>query len=69
MEEPLRHEVLGPGLHKFVFASRSRRGLTHDLLYDLTDGTVSCLCDAALRGRPCRHERYVRSLELGGAGA
>ncbi|HUR69253.1 MAG TPA: hypothetical protein VM370_08400 [Candidatus Thermoplasmatota archaeon] len=62
MLPPLRHEVLGPRLHRFVFASESRPGLTHELLLDLEDGAVSCLCDAALRGRACKHQRLVPEL-------
>lgn len=69
MLEPVAHEVLGPGLHRFLFRSESRPEMTHELLYDLTDGTTSCLCDAALHGRDCKHQRYVRGLEIGGAGA
>jgi hypothetical protein len=63
MLPPLRHEVLGPRLHRFVFASESRPGLTHELLLDLEDGSVSCLCDAALRGKTCKHRRLAPELE------
>ena len=65
---PLRHEVLGPGLHRFVFPSESRAGVTHELLLDLEDpgpGRLSCLCEAALHGRLCKHKRlFILGLEL-----
>ena len=65
---PLRHEVLGPGLHRFVFPSESRRGLTHELLLDLQEtgpGRLSCLCEAALHGKVCKHKRlFILGLEL-----
>jgi hypothetical protein len=65
---PSRHEVLGPGLHRFVFPSESRDGLTHELLLDLHDsgpGRLSCLCEAALHGRMCKHKRlFILGLEL-----
>lgn len=57
-----RHETLGPGLHRFVFDSESRPGLTHELLVDLHDrgeGRLSCLCEGALFGRLCKHKRAV----------
>lgn len=63
MLPPMRHEILGPKLHRFVFASQTRPGLTHELLLDLEDGTVSCLCDAALHGRECKHRRFLPELE------
>lgn len=65
---PLRHEVLGPGLHRFVFPSESRRGLTHELLLDLHEegaGRLSCLCEAALHGKMCKHKRlFILGLEM-----
>lgn len=65
---PLRHEVLGPGLHRFVFPSESREGRTHELLLDLHDqgaGRISCLCEASLHGRVCKHKRlFILGLEL-----
>ena len=65
---PLRHEVLGPGLHRFVFPSESRAGVTHELLLDLHEtgaGRLSCLCEAALHGRVCKHKRlFILGLEL-----
>lgn len=69
---PLRHEVLGPGLHRFVFASESRAGLTHEVLVDLTDvgpGRLSCLCEAALHGKLCKHKRAIIERGLAGSGA
>ena len=57
-----RHESLGPGLHRFVFDSESRPGLTHELLVDLHDpgeGRLSCLCEASLFGRMCKHKRAI----------
>lgn len=57
-----RHESLGPGLHRFVFESESRPGLLHELLLDLDDpgeGRMSCLCEASLYGRLCKHKRAV----------
>ncbi|MEA3200263.1 MAG: hypothetical protein QOE90_1691 [Thermoplasmata archaeon] len=57
-----RHETLGPGLHRFVFDSESRPGLTHELLVDLHDpgqGRLSCLCEASLYGKMCKHKRAV----------
>lgn len=62
MLRPLRRETLGPGLHRYVFASASEAGRTHELLYDETDGAMSCLCDGALFGRTCKHMRAVRAL-------
>lgn len=62
MLPPLRHEVLGPGLHRFVFPSESRRGVTHDVYLDLHDegpGRLSCLCEAGLHGRLCKHKRIL----------
>lgn len=59
---PIVHERLGPGLHRFVFASASRGDVTHELLVDLQDdgpGRYSCLCEAGLRGRLCKHKRAV----------
>lgn len=65
---PLRHEVLGPGLHRFVFPSESRAGVEHALLLDLHDagpGRLSCLCEASLHGRLCKHKRlFILGLEL-----
>lgn len=65
---PIRHEVLGPGLHRFVFPSESRAGLTHELFLDLHEegaGRISCLCEAALHGRVCKHKRlFILGLEL-----
>lgn len=57
-----RHETLGPGLHRFVFDSESRPGLTHELLVDLHDpgeGRLSCLCEASLFGKMCKHKRAL----------
>lgn len=64
MAAPLAREDLGPGLTRYVFASGTRPGLTHELLHDATDGTMSCLCEAGLLGRDCKHQRYVRALLL-----
>ncbi|HET6405969.1 MAG TPA: hypothetical protein VFH78_15100 [Candidatus Thermoplasmatota archaeon] len=65
---PIRHEVLGPGLHRFLFASETRAGVTHELLLDLHEqgpGRLSCLCEAALHGRVCKHKRlFILGLEL-----
>ena len=65
---PSRHEVLGPGLHRFVFPSESRGGVTHELLLDLHEegpGRLSCLCEASLHGRMCKHKRlFILGLEL-----
>lgn len=65
---PIRHESLGPGLHRFVFPSESREGVTHELLLDLHDtgaGRLSCLCEASLHGRMCKHKRlFILGLEL-----
>lgn len=57
-----RHEIVGPGLHRFVFPSQTRDGVEHELLLDLHDdseGRMSCLCEAALHGRFCKHKRLV----------
>ena len=62
MLAPIRHEVLGPGLHRFVFASESREGVEHEVLVDLTDpgpGRLSCLCEAGLHGKLCKHKRAI----------
>lgn len=64
---PVSHEALGPGLHRFVFRSESRAGLTHSLLLDLREegaGRLACLCEAALYGRVCKHKRlFILGLE------
>lgn len=57
-----RHEVVAPGLHRFVFPSESRPGLQHELLLDLEEhgpGRLHCLCEASLYGRMCKHKRLV----------
>ena len=57
-----RHEIVGPGLHRFVFPSETREGTEHELLLDLHDdgeGRLSCLCEASLFGRFCKHKRAV----------
>jgi hypothetical protein len=59
---PTRHEVVAPGMHRFVFPSESRPGVEHSLLVDLEDdgsGRLSCLCEAALHGRFCKHQRLL----------
>lgn len=59
---PTRHEVLGPRLHRFVFPSETRPGVEHAVLVDLEDdgsGHLSCLCEAALFGRFCKHQRLL----------
>lgn len=65
---PLRHELLGPGLHRFVFPSESRAGVTHELLLDLHEegaARLSCLCEAALHGQMCKHKRlFILGPEL-----
>lgn len=65
---PIRREVLGPGLHRFVFASESREGLTHEVFLDLHEegpARIVCLCEAALHGRLCKHKRlFILGLEL-----
>lgn len=65
---PVRHEVLGPGLHRFLFASETRKGVYHELLLDLEDagpGRLSCLCEASLHGRMCKHKRlFILGLDL-----
>ena len=56
------HELLGPGLHRFVFDSESRPGRKHELLVDLHDpgeGRLSCLCEASMYGKMCKHKRAV----------
>lgn len=63
-----RHEVVAPGLHRFVFPSESRPGMAHELLLDLDavgKERLSCLCEASLYGRMCKHKRAV----ILGAGA
>jgi len=60
MLRPVRHEVLGRRLHRFLFPSESRPGVVHELLVDLEDpgpGRLSCLCEAALHGQVCKHKR------------
>lgn len=68
---PIRHEVLGPGLHRFVFPSESRRGVTHELLLDLHESgpaRLSCLCEAALHNQLCKHKRlFILGLERAAA--
>lgn len=68
---PIRHEVLGPGLHRFVFPSESRAGVTHELLLDLHEegpGRLSCLCEAGLHGQMCKHKRlFILGLERSAA--
>lgn len=62
MVAPLRHEEVGPGLHRFVFPSERHPGVTYELLVDLHDegeGRYSCLCDAGLHGKRCKHVRYA----------
>jgi hypothetical protein len=57
-----KHETLGPGLHRFVFDSESRPGHRHELLLDLHDageGRLSCLCEASLYGKMCKHKRAI----------
>lgn len=65
---PVRHEVLGPGLHRFVFPSETRKGVYHELLLDLEDtgpGRLSCLCEASLHGKLCKHKRlFILGLDL-----
>lgn len=65
---PLAHEVLGPGLHRFVFPSESREGVTHELLLDLEEegpGRLTCLCEASLYGKVCKHKRlFILGLEI-----
>lgn len=56
------HEVVAPGLHRFLFPSESRPGVQHELLLDLDEegpGRLSCLCEASLYGKMCKHKRLV----------
>jgi hypothetical protein len=56
------HEIVAPNLHKFVFASETRPGLRHELLLDLDavgEGRLTCLCEASLYGKLCKHKRLV----------
>lgn len=56
------HEVVAPRLHRFLFPSESRPGLVHELLLDLDargPGRLSCLCEASLFGRVCKHKRLL----------
>lgn len=59
---PFEHEVVARGLHRFVFPSQSRKGLHHEVLVDLEAAPadrISCLCEASLHGRFCKHKRLV----------
>lgn len=59
---PFDHEVLASGLHRFRFPSQSRRGLVHQAIVDLDappGERISCLCDASLHGRLCKHKRFL----------
>lgn len=59
---PFQHEVVARGLHRFVFPSQSRKGLRHEVLVDLEAAPadrISCICEAALHGRFCKHKRLV----------
>lgn len=59
---PTRHEVVAPRLHRFVFPSESRGGVEHTVLVDFDEsgsGHMSCLCEAALFGRFCKHQRVL----------
>jgi hypothetical protein len=59
---PFEHEVVARGLHRFVFPSQSRKGLHHEVLVDLEAAPadrISCLCEASLYGRLCKHKRLV----------
>jgi hypothetical protein len=63
MPASFRHEELAPNLHRFLFPSESRPGVEHELLLDLDaegDERFSCLCEAALHDRPCKHKRAVQ---------
>lgn len=56
------HELVAPGLHRFVFPSESRAHLEHELMLDLHAAgpeRLSCLCEAALYGKMCKHKRFV----------
>ena len=56
------HEIVAPNLHKFVFKSESRAGVYHELLLDLdAQGAerLSCLCEAAMYGKMCKHKRLL----------
>ena len=62
MAVPYRHSVVAPNLHRFVFPSESRMGVEHELLLDLEaapEDRISCLCEASLAGKPCKHRRAV----------
>jgi hypothetical protein len=53
---------VAPGLHRFVFPSQSRGDLVHELMLDLHatgPARLSCLCEASLYGRMCKHKRFV----------
>ena len=59
---PFQHEVVARGLHRFTFPSQSRKGLMHEVLVDLEaapEDRISCLCEASLHGRFCKHKRLV----------
>ena len=59
---PFQHEVVARGLHRFTFPSQSRRGLVHEVLVDLEAAPadrISCLCEASLHGRLCKHKRLL----------
>jgi hypothetical protein len=63
MAPAFRHETIAPNLHRFLFPSASRPGVEHELLLDLDqegDERFSCLCEAALHDRPCKHKRAVQ---------
>jgi hypothetical protein len=65
------HQIVAPNLHKFTFASESRPGVYHELLLDLeAEGPdrLSCLCEAAMYGKMCKHKRLVIRGEPGRTG-
>ena len=44
-----------PGLRRFTTASRSRPGLTHELVVSPDGKVLSCTCEAWGFRRQCRH--------------
>ncbi len=62
MALPYRHERVAPNLHRFVFPSESRSGKFHEVLLDLEASgpdRLSCLCEAAMYGKFCKHKRAI----------